>query len=135
MSRRLWLLLPALCLYSVDIALTLAGQPVAYWNGDYTQASEHNPIAYPLLTLHPALFAGAAVAWAVIFGTIVLLWRSRLSDWLAILLTLGHAVGGSTWLARHGAGGWVLAVAYLGVAAWLAGICWRRAGLVPKDTA
>jgi len=127
--RRFWLLLPAWCLYAADITMTLVGQSSAYWNGDYAQASEENPIAHPLLAIHPCLFAAAAIAWAATFGSVVLFWRHRLSDWLAILLALGHAVGGSTWIARHGWGGWVMAITYLIVAAWLAGSSWRRAGL------
>jgi hypothetical protein len=131
--RRLWLLLPALCLYSADVALTVIGQPAAYWGGDYSQAVEHNPLAHPLLSWHPALFVGVALGWAVAFGTVVMLWRNRLSDWFAILLALGHAVGGSSWLARQGVVGWVLAVAYLVVAAGVSGVCWRRAGLRPGN--
>ena len=49
MSRRLWLLLPAVVLYSADIGFTLAGQPAAYWAGDYSQPAEHNPLAHALL--------------------------------------------------------------------------------------
>ena len=91
-------------------------------------AAERNPLAYWLLALHPYVFAGAAVGWAVLFGSVVLLWRHWWANALAVLLTIGHAVGGSSWLARHGAGGWALAVGYLLVAAWLAKWCWRRAG-------
>jgi hypothetical protein len=125
--RRLWLLVPAVALYSADVAFTLAGQPAAYWAGDYSQPVEHNPLAHALLARHPALFAGAAVAWAVAFSAIVLLWRARASGWVAVLLALGHAIGGSTWLARHGLGGWALAVLYLALAAHFAHTCWRRA--------
>ena len=129
MRRRFWLLLPAWCLYAADITMTLVGQSAAYWDGHYAQASEENPIAHPLLAIHPWLFACAAGAWAVIFGLVVVLWRHCLSDWLAILLAFGHAVGGSTWIARHGSGGWVMAITYLIGAAWLTGKSWRRAGL------
>ena len=38
-----WLLLPAVVVYAVDVALTLLGQPEAYWRGDYEQAIEGNP--------------------------------------------------------------------------------------------
>jgi hypothetical protein len=131
MARRLWLLLPALLLYSADISFTLAGQPAAYWAGDHSQPAEHNPLAHFLLRQHPALFAGAAGAWAVAFSAIVVLWRHRVSDWTATLLAFGHAIGGSTWLARHGPGGWALAVAYLALAAAFSRACWRRAERPP----
>jgi hypothetical protein len=96
----------------------------------YSQPAEHNPLAHALLARHPALFAGAAVAWAVAFSAIVLLWRHRAAGWVAVLLAFGHAIGGSTWLARHGPGGWALAVVYLMLAAWFARASWRRAGLI-----
>lgn len=128
MFRRLWFLLPALSFYAADIGLTLTGQPAAYWGGDYSQAVEHNPLAYPILAWHPVWFVGAGLAWAVVFSTVIVLWQNRISDWIAVLLAFGHAVGGSTWLARHGVGGLLLAIVYLAVASKVSGACWRRAG-------
>lgn len=78
MRARLWLLLPAVCLYLGDLSLTLAGQPEAYWAGDYAAAAEYNPIAYPLLAQHPAVFGGGALGWLAVFTTIVLRWREQL---------------------------------------------------------
>ena len=129
MFRRLWFLLPALSLYAADLGLTLTGQPAAYWGGDYSQALEHNPLAYQILAWHPVWFVGASLAWAVVFSTVIVLWRNRVSDWIAVLLAFGHALGGSTWLARHGVGGLLLAVVYLAVASRVSGACWRRAEL------
>ncbi len=126
--RRLWLLLPALGLYGVDITVTLTGQSTAYWSGNYQQATEHNPFAHWLLSYDPRFFEIAAIVWATMFSTLVLVWRHWLSNTLAILLTIGHALGGSTWLARHGTIGWALAVVYLVVTAWLTRHCWQRAG-------
>lgn len=129
MDRRLWLLLPALGLYAADIGLTLSGQSAAYWGGDYSQALEHNPLAYPILVRHPAWFVGAGLAWAVVFSTVILLWRNHISNLLAVFLACGHAFGGSTWLARHGVGGLLLAIVYLVVTSKVTGACWQRAGL------
>jgi len=128
MFRHIWFLVPALGLYTADLGLTLAGQTAAYWNGDYSQAVEHNPLAYPILARHPVLFISAGVAWAAVFSTVIVLWRNRVSDWIAVLLAFGHAVGGSTWLARHGVGGLLLAIVYLAVTSRISGACWRRAG-------
>ena len=122
-------MLPALGLYAADLGLTLTGQPAAYWGGDYSQALEHNPLAYLILARDPALFVGASLAWAVIFSIVIVLWQNRVSDWIAVLLAFGHAVGGSTWLARHGGGGLLLAIVYLAVASRVSGACWQRAGL------
>lgn len=127
MRARLWLLLPTVCLYAGDLALTLAGQPEAYWVGDYSTAEEYNPVAYPLLVRHPALFLAGAIVWLAVFATVVLCWHHPLAAWLAIGVALGSALGGSTWFARHGTMGWLLAVVYLSAAAFLSRACWRRA--------
>jgi hypothetical protein len=124
---RFWLLLPAWCFCTADMTLTLLGQPAAYWSGDYGQAAEVNPIAYPLLAYHPVLFIGGGIVWQAAVGAVVLLWRQRFARWLAIGLAIGHAVGGSSWLAYPAPVGWVLPVGYLVAASWFAGVCWRRA--------
>lgn len=126
-GRRCWLLGPALALYAADIGLTLAGQPAGYWRGDFASAVEVNPLAHPLLAAHPLVFAGAAAVWAVAFSVVILCGPPSVAKWSSYSLALGHAIGGGTWLARHGTSGWVAAVVYLFAASWLAGICWRRA--------
>ena len=124
---RTWLLLPALVACAADVALTLTGQPDGYWRGDYGLAVEGNPLAHPLLVRSPWVFVALAVGWCIAFSAIVLMWAHRAGEWVAVLVTIGHAVGGASWLARLGAVGWVFVVLYL-VAVTL-GIrwCWRRA--------
>ena len=127
MRPRLWLLLPAVCLHAGDLSLTLAGQPASYWAGDYATATEYNPIWSPLLARHPAAFVAGALVWLAVFAAIILKWRHPLAAWLAIAVAMGSALGGSSWFARHGAAGWLLAVLYLSAAAHLSRLCWRRA--------
>ena len=122
-----WLLLPAVVVYAVDVGLTLAGQDAAYWQGDYSLAIEGNPLAYPLLAHSPWLFIGAALVWAVLFSTVILLWRHRAAEWLAVLNTVGHTFGGACWLARLDAVGWALTVLYLVSVTLGMRWCWRRA--------
>lgn len=130
LSRRAWLLAPAAGLYIADVGLTLAGQPTEYWAGDSTSANEANPVARPLLVVGPWVFAALAVAWLAVVTAVVLLWRHRLAEWVAVVLTVGHAIAGGAWLARSG-GWWVLAgCGYLAVATVVANWCWRRAGWV-----
>ena len=122
-----WLLLPAVIVYAVDVALTLLGQPDAFWQGDYGLAVEGNPLAYPLLAYSPWLFAGAALVWGVLFSAVVLLWHHRAAEWLAVLNTVGHTFGGACWLAWPGAVGWVFAALYLVAVSLGIRWCWRRA--------
>ena len=41
--HRLWLCLPPITLFIVDMTLTLYGQPDAYWAGKYSHALEGSP--------------------------------------------------------------------------------------------
>jgi hypothetical protein len=125
-SRRLWLLVPALGMFAADVILTLTGQPASYWDGDYSTALEANPFAYPLLTRSPWLFAALAVVWMAILSCVILLWCHPVSGWLAIGLTVAHAIGGSSWLVQLGWWGIIAAGAYLVLAAQACGWCWRR---------
>ena len=129
-SRGRFLLL-LIVVYAADVALTLAGQPAAYWRGDYGLAVEANPLAYPLLVRSPWAFVVATLVWGVCLAGVVWRWRHRAGEWLALLLTIGHAVGGASWLARLGAVGWAFALAHL-VAVTL-GIRWCRHHAEPAD--
>jgi hypothetical protein len=126
-KRGFWLAVPAVAAFAIDVALTLGGQSGAYWAGDYAAAVEGNPLALPLLVCGPCVFVALAVAWGLGVALLVTRWRHRASDGLALLFTFGHAVGGSTWLARFGPWGWLAATAYLAAAAEVTRWCWRRA--------
>jgi hypothetical protein len=124
--RRWWLVAPAVASITVDVALTFLGQSAAYWSGNYVAAVEANPLAHPLLASSPWLFVGVAAVWALCVGAVVLGWRHPVSNGVAVIITIAHAVSGSTWLVRLGPCGWVAAVAYLAVFAEFAWWCWRH---------
>ena len=124
---RAWLLLPAVVVWSADVALTLMGQPDGYWRGDYGLAVEANPLMYPLLVCSPWVFVAVALGWCVAFSAIVLMWTRRAGEWVAVLVTIGHLAGGASWLARLGAVGWVFVVLYLVTVTLGIRWCWRRA--------
>ncbi len=133
MGSRVWLLLPAAVLYTFDICFTLLGQSSTYWNGDYEEAIEVNPIAYPILATNPYLFLVLGIVWLIIFSVVVLKWRHPISTWGAIFLAIGHAVGGATWVTEFGAWGTGFTIAYVILAAQFATSCWRRyANLSPR---
>jgi hypothetical protein len=109
-----------------DVALTLAGQPNAYWAGDYGEAIEVNPLMYPIVASGPWVFAGYAAAWAILLGVLVICWPHRLVKVVAIAAAVLNAMGGCSWLARMGGWGWLLAIGYLFVASEVSWWCWRR---------
>jgi hypothetical protein len=115
--ERLWLCLPPALLCLADAALTLWGQPSVYWASDYVSAEELNPVGYLLLAHHPLAFVAGVFCWLGVFAAGVLLLSRRLAILLSVVVAFGHALGGASWLARSGGWGWLLAVAFLLVAA------------------
>ncbi len=125
MARKLgWL--PPLTMFALDVALTLRGQPAEYWAGDYSRAVEANPLAWLILAVHPYLFLGLAIGWAVAFVALVTLWEHRLAKVVAFVLTVGHAVGAASWLLRLGWPGVAAAVGLMVAAERLLTWCWPR---------
>jgi hypothetical protein len=125
MRRKLWLCLPPFLFALLDAGLTLYGQPDPYWQGDYSYPLELNPAGFWLLHRHPLAFATGVVCWAVCFSALILRLSPRPAFWFALLLTLGHGVGVTSWLLRLGPGGYVLALLFLLAAERLTRYCWR----------
>jgi hypothetical protein len=125
MPRRTRLWVGPVLLGLLDVGLTMAGQPPAYWAGDRLAAHEANPLAAWLLHAHPAAFAVAAAG--LLAGYVVLIERlpSSLARVAAFVILFLHALGASSWLARHGLPGLVAAAALLAAASWLVGWSWR----------
>jgi hypothetical protein len=128
-APRPWLCVAPLVLCAFDLAVTLAGQPIEYWQGDYAVGLEGNPLARPLLLTGPVTFTLAVAAWALAFSLLVTHWRHSFAVVIAFLVTLGHAVCAGTWLMRAGVLGFLLAVLLLVAAERLLDWTWRRAGV------
>ncbi|QEL20337.1 hypothetical protein [Limnoglobus roseus] len=103
------LALLAVSVYQLDIALTFAGQPPAYWAGDYVGVDEVNPLAHALLAVSPWLFLALAFVWAAGFTTVLLTASDRWATVIAHLLAGGHTLGAASWLLRHGWPGMIAA--------------------------
>jgi hypothetical protein len=134
LRQRLWLCLPALLMYNLDVGLTLAGQDEVYWGGDYSSPDELNPPAHLLLSIHPLLFVAAAVLWEIVFCGLILWLPPRLAAPVALLIAIGHTYGACTWIAYWGELGYVLVVLHPLMAGWLIAFCWVRAGRLPLRT-
>jgi hypothetical protein len=132
-AGRAWLLAPVAVLFATDVGFTLAGQPAAYWAGNFAIAIEGNPLVRPLLAHSPGWFVAAALAWLAMLSAIILWWPSWAWGWrvavvVAVIHAMAHALASATWLARPGGWNWLLAAAYVAVTAELSWWCWRRAG-------
>lgn len=128
-DRRIWLCWPPLVLLVCDVGMTLAGQGPRYWRGDYGTAVELNPIAYPLLALHPAAFVALAAAWGLALGVALLRCPRPLASVLAFAAFFGHAWGVAGWLACLGPPGYAAALGWLLACSRLLTASWRRAGI------
>lgn len=105
------LAVPPAVMYLLDMALTLWGQPAAYWAGG--EPREANPAAWWLLRAGPLAFVAVALAWLAAFCAVLCLWRHPWARVAAFLLTVAHALGAASWLWRLGWGGMASAVALL----------------------
>ena len=124
--RRIWWIVPAWITFGVDAILTLQGQSSDYWAGHFDEANEFNPLAHVLLTINPWLFLGLAILWGVSLGLIVMIWKHRGAEWLAMGIAFVHTIGGCTWMIRHGIWGWAVTLVYMGLIAEIASVCWSR---------
>jgi hypothetical protein len=131
LRERLWLCVPPLVMYNLDVGLTLAGQNEAYWAGDYSSPDELNLFAHLLLSTHPLLFAAVALLWEIVFCGLILWLPPRLAAPVALVLAVGHTYGACTWIAYWGQLGNMLVILHPLMAGWLIAFCWVRAGRLP----
>jgi hypothetical protein len=89
---------PAVLLSLADWALTLAGQPAAYWAGDYSRAYELSPTFHWLLAAHPALFLAGVLAWVGVFAALILLLPDPPAAMLSVAVAFGHTNGAASWV-------------------------------------
>jgi hypothetical protein len=125
LKHKLWLCLPPFLFALLDAGLTLHGQPAPYWQGDYSSPRELNPAGAWLLRQHPFAFATAVLCWAVCFSAVILRLPARPAYWFAVLVTLGHTAGVTSWLVRLGPSGMLIALLFLLIAERFARLCWR----------
>lgn len=133
--QRAWLIVAPLTLATGDIVLTLAGQPPAYWKGSYAAVQEANPLARMLLVHNPATFGVAAFAWLGVCVFAIGKLPTASAVLLAFALSLGHAIGGATWMWRLEPVGIGAALLYLIAAERLVHWTWLKTGVRLQDRA
>jgi hypothetical protein len=116
---------PPLFSFNLDVTLTMTGQSADYWQGNYRDVLEWNPVTYQLLAWHPLVALSAGLLWAIVFSAIIIWWRHPLARVLAFGLTFGHALGSCSWLWRLGWTGMVAGLGVLIIAERLLTWSWR----------
>jgi hypothetical protein len=124
-NNPIWLpLLPtSVCL--ADVALTLYGQPTTYWQGNYLDVIEGNPIPRFFLQFHPLAFGALVLAWIACFTLLILLVPRRWSVYACCFVAFSHAVGAASWLFHSGRSGPWLMLAFLVMVAILTISVWK----------
>lgn len=84
----------------LDGSVTLAGQPAAYWAGDYSQAREGTPGFRALLAYGPGAYGAGLAAWVLAFVGMILLLPPTPALAVCLVFTLGHTVGAFSWINR-----------------------------------
>jgi hypothetical protein len=120
----------------IDHALTLFGQPNAYWQGDPEAVRELSPELRRLLMAGVIAATAGSVVWmAAVTGLLLLLPRPA-ALFFALAVTIGHTVGATTWLWCLNLGGYQAGLVLCMVAAFglALTITWEESNRPPPDT-
>ena len=85
-------------LAGLDGILTVFGQADTYLAGDHSTVQEGNPIGAFFLSLSPSIFLIAIGVWMLTIIALAVFLPPKLGDVISPLISIGHAVGASTWL-------------------------------------
>jgi hypothetical protein len=96
--RRLWLCLPPAVFALIDYAVTMRGQPEAYWSGNYDAVNEGNPVVRWCMTAHPALFHGLTFVWIAAFSAFIVKTPRPLARFASLAIAFSHAFCIGTWM-------------------------------------
>ena len=98
MRRRLWLCVPPALFALIDYAITMRGQPAAYWSGNYAAVNEGNPLVHWCMTTHPALFHGLTFLWIAAVSAFILKTPRLIARFAMLAITFSHAHCIGTWI-------------------------------------
>jgi hypothetical protein len=93
-----WLCLGPIILTLLDYGMTLAGQPAAYWAGNYLCVREGSALLRWCLHQHPLVFVVVATAVTGVYCLLIMHWPRRAAHALAAWLMGTHAFGVATWV-------------------------------------
>jgi hypothetical protein len=96
--RHLRFLPTPLAICCLDYALTLLGQPGAYWQGDPSAVNEASPEVHRLLTIGVFASALGVVLWTVVVAGLLALLPRPAALFLTLAVTIGHTVCATTWI-------------------------------------
>jgi hypothetical protein len=136
MRNPFWLALLPIFVCLADVGLTLHGQPVEYWHGDYAAVVEGNPLPRFFMELHPLAFIVLVFVWVAAFTVIILFAPPRWALFACLAIIVGHSIGTASWLVRGRPFGPWFAALFLITVSVLTVPTWRvwRAGRAGRPT-
>src|SRR5262245_30676042 len=99
-THHAWLCIGPAVAGVLDCGLTLRGQSTIYWEGQYQDAVEGNPVFLGILRLHPLLFAIVSLLCLGLLCLSVLCFPTPAAKIIAWVLLVCHTFGVATWLIR-----------------------------------
>ena len=115
-KNRFWLAIPAICLILLDATLTLWGQDIDYWAGNYSFAIEYAPHAKYLLQQNPLWFILGILFYILFIIFVLTIISIRWSKIFSLALIMGHTWGASSWLLSRKTDYWFFILIFLGIA-------------------
>jgi hypothetical protein len=97
-KNRLWLCLPVILTCLMDVAITLSGQPAAYWISSYRVVNEANPLSYWFLTMHPLAFVLYSIYVLLIVSLLIIALPEIASKSISVFYTIGSAKAIYYWM-------------------------------------
>ena len=97
-KSRLWLCLPVILTCLMDAAVTLSGQPAAYWTSSYRVVNEANPLSYWFLTMHPVVFVLYSIYVLLIVCLLIIALPEIASKTISVFYTIGSAKAIYYWM-------------------------------------
>ena len=97
-KSRLWLCLPVILTCLMDVAITLSGQPAAYWISSYRVVNEANPVSYWFLTMHPLAFVLYSIYVLLIVSLLIIALPEIASKSISVFYTISSAKAIYYWM-------------------------------------
>ena len=91
-------IIPCLFLWLFDLIATLLGQSSEYWAGNFSEATELNPLFLYFISKGPAIFLVASFAYILFLVIILFLIPLRIAILTAFIASIVHLIGATSWM-------------------------------------
>lgn len=101
MRKFLLLILPFIVFSSLDMGLTIWGQPERWWSGEYAEPNEFNPVNNAVLCLGPSFALGFAYFYVFIICFVIAQFKHQYAVLICTACSVGHMIGAHSWAINY----------------------------------